>query len=153
MSSSGPQRTAVFTLNLDSLKKKLAEPATASHPAFNKILSAGVAITGTYAPAFQENMTDLSDTTISVRWFISEYPYNNGIEIYKKDKTLNRNDEVKPGKEVVLPVEKNLQEILSRSGTLPTTVYLYLEILSSKHLNKQVIWSKPSLLTVLTTSK
>jgi hypothetical protein len=149
MSAFGPQRTAVFALNVDSLWKKLAEPATASHPAFNKILSAGVAITGTYAPMFQANTTDLSDTTIIVRWFISENKYDNGIEIYKKDKTLGRNDEVKPGKEVVLPVEKNLQEILSRSATTPSTVYLYLEILS----NKQVIWSKPSLLTVLTTSK
>ncbi len=46
ISSYGPRRTAVFELNLDSLWKKLKEPATAAHPAFNKILSAGVAITG-----------------------------------------------------------------------------------------------------------
>lgn len=152
ISSYGPRRTAVFELNLDSLWKKLKEPATAMHPAFNKILSAGVPITGKYDSTFIKNMTDLTDTTITVSWCVSEISYTNGRELFKGDKYWGSKT-IAPGMETVLPIEKNLQEILSRSVTPPEKVYLHLEVETSKHFEKQVIWSKPSLISVLTTSK
>ncbi|MBN1601904.1 MAG: hypothetical protein JW915_09855 [Chitinispirillaceae bacterium] len=152
ISSYGPRRTAVFELNLDSLWKKLKGPATATHPAFNKILSAGVAITGKYDSTFIKNKTDLTDTTITVSWCVSEFRYTNGRELFKGDKFWGIKTII-PEKETVLPIEKNLQEILSRSVNPQAKVYLYLEVLTSKHFEKQVIWSKPSLISVLTTSK
>jgi hypothetical protein len=152
MSSYGPQRTAVFKLNMDSLWNKLEEPVSSTHPVFNKILSAGVAITGNYDSSFIKSMTDSTDTTIIVNWCVSEFPYNNGRGLFKGDKTWGAKI-IEPGKEAVLPIEKNLQEISSRSVIPPKTVYLYLDIQSTKHYNKQVIWSKPSLISVLTTSK
>jgi hypothetical protein len=157
ISSYGPQRTAVFELNIDTLWKKLAQQPTDGKPAFNKILSAGVAITGTLDSSFKKAMSDSTDTTISVRWFVSEDDkkiINDGLLLHKADKAIGMVDTLKSGKEAVLPIEKNLQEIMSRTTVTdrPPRVYLYLEPISSKNYNKQVFWSKPSLLTVLTTS-
>jgi hypothetical protein len=149
ISSYGPQRTAVFELNIDTLRKTLA---TDTKPAFNKILSAGVVIKGTLDSSFIKTRSDTTDTTISVRWFVADKICYDGLQAHKTDKFIGRNDTLKNGKEIVLPIEKNLQEFLYQTSTLPPTVYLHLEILSSKNYNKQVIWSKPSLLTVLTTS-
>ncbi len=154
ISSYGPQRTAVFKLNIDSLRKTLDQPPIDGKPAFNKILSAGVAITGTLDPSYLKTMSDITDTMISVRWFVSESEeiMHDGLQLHKTDKATGRIDTLKNGKEAVLPIEKNLQEILSRKLSLPSNVYLYLEPISTKNFNKQVFWSKPSLLTVLTTS-
>ncbi|HEX2958892.1 MAG TPA: hypothetical protein VHO70_18805 [Chitinispirillaceae bacterium] len=155
ISSFGPQRTAVFKLDIDSLWNTLAQQPAGNGPAFNKILSAGVAITGKLDSSFIKTRSDTTDTTISVRWFVSENLINDGRLLHRTDnKDIGENETLKNGKEIVLPIEKNLQEILSRTSpsTRPSTVYLYLEALSSKNYNKQVIWSKPSLLTVLTTS-
>jgi hypothetical protein len=152
VSSYGPQRTAVFELNIDSLWKTLAQQPTANKPAFNKILSAAVAIKGSLDSSFIKTRQDSTDTAISVRWFVSENTIYDGIQLHKADKAIGMVDTIKNGKEAVLPIEKNLQEILSRTSVPPSKVYLYLEPTSSKNFNKQVIWSKPSLLTVLTTS-
>lgn len=152
ISSYGPQRTAVFQLNIDSLWKTLEQQPTDGKPAFNKILSAGVAITGTLDSSFLKTMADSTDTTISVRWFVSENNILDGLQLHKADKAIGKVDTLKNGKGAVLPIEKNLQEILSRTSVPPSKVYLYLEPTSSKNFNKQVTWSKPSLLTVLTTS-